>query len=142
MAYTPLYQQPGFRQSVPSEGTWQHVPKDGFGGITWRNADTGETVVCPVIWYTLPGKTYATSLRFNAVRAEQSAERREAEGMPWSAGDAEKMRQDARRLRAMAMLCDRSPDYPAGSIDFRGLSDPTTPKDVQDTIVTDIEAGF
>lgn len=142
MSYVLPCNRPEFRQGVPSGGNWR-LAGDGEpqhpGGINWINADTGEHVFCPAIWYNLPAASYAKSLRYGAERSDECAAHKEAEGKPWSARDAAQNRRQARRLRAMAMLCDRSPDIPASHIDFRGLDDPTTPRDVEDSTVAAIE---
>lgn len=91
------------------------------------------------MWYDLPPSEYAKGLRFRADRNDESATRKEAEGKPWSTADASHFRRQARRLRAMATLCDRSNSASAGDVDFRRLSDPTLPRDDEDTVVSDIE---
>jgi len=143
MGYVLPCDLPNFQQSAPRGEGWQLVPNVDprhETALTWRNAETGESVVCPAIWYNAPASSYATGLRFSAARSDESAARVEAEGKPWSANEAEHMRRQARRLRAMALLCDRSPAAPAGAIDFRGLSDPMTSRDVEDSTVAAIEA--
>lgn len=142
MAYVLPCDRPEFRQGVPSGDGWR-LARDGevqhSGGLNWYNDATGEHVLAPAIWYNLPGSRYAETLRYNAARSDESATHKEAEGKPWSSGEAQHMRRQARRLRAMAVLCDRSPDLPASHIDFRGLNDPTTPRDVEDSTVAAIE---
>lgn len=143
MTYILPCNLPNFRQSAPRGAEWRFVEEGNphrAAQVTWRNIQTGETVVCPAIWYNLPGSRYAKSLRYNAERSDECAAHKEAEGKPWSAGEVLHLRRQARRLRAMALLCGRSPDAPASHIDFRGLDDPTTPRDVEDSTVAAIEA--
>jgi len=151
MVYVLPCNLPNFQQSAPRGDEWKFVDEGsphGAGQVTWRNVDTGETIICPAIWYTFPAKRYAATLRWNADRSEENALRKLQEDVPetlrnlkpWDITEAEQMRRQARRLRAMAMLCDRNPDAPAGAIDFRGLSDPITPRDVEDSTVAAIEA--
>ncbi|AMX93681.1 MULTISPECIES: hypothetical protein [Mesorhizobium] len=135
---------PNFDQSAPRGEGWRIASNDEpqhAGVLTWLNPATGESVVCPSIWYNLPAVRYAVSLRYDAERNDESAVRKDSEGMAWSAGEAVRSRRQARRLRAMALLCDRNPAIPAGNIDFRGLSDPITPPDVELATVEAIEAG-
>lgn len=150
MAYVLPCNLPNFQQSAPRGPEWQFVEEGSphrAGQVTWRNVETGETIVCPAVWYTFPGSRYAATLRWNAERSEESARRKLQEDVPeslrtvkpWDIHDAADMRRQARRLRAMAMICDRSPDAPAGSIDFRGLSDPSTPRDVEIATIEAIE---
>lgn len=144
MTYIAPCDLPNFRQSVPSDGTWRLVPNGDprhQANLTWENIDTGETVVVPHIWYNSRAAAYAASLRYGADRSNESAARQEQEGKPWSSREAERMREQSRRLRAMAILCDRNPDVPASRIDFRGLSDPITPRDVEIATVEAIERG-
>lgn len=144
MAYVLPCNLPNFQQSAPRGDGWELVSNDDprhIAALTWRNATTGESIVCPSIWYNAPARIYAIGLRYNAERSGESAAHKDAEGKPWSAREADHMRRQARRLRAMAMLCDRSPDVPAGSVDFRGLSDPTIPRDAEDSTVAAIERG-
>lgn len=143
MCYVLPCNRPEFRQGVLSGDGWR-LARDGEtqhpGGLNWYNDATGEHVLVPAIWYNLPGSRYAETLRYNAARSDECAAHKEVEGKAWSAGEAAQNRRQARRLRAMAMLCDRSPGLPAGHIDFRGLNDPTTPHDVEDSTVAAIEA--
>lgn len=93
------------------------------------------------MWYDLTPASYAESLRYSAERSDESAMRHAAEGKPWSPGEADHFRRQARRLRAMALLCDRSTAARAGEIDFRRLSDPTRSREEEDRIVAEIEGG-
>lgn len=141
MSYVPLCNLPNFTQSVPGDGVWRLKPDSAHGGLTWENVETGASVAVPSIWYNQPGRTYANSLRYNAERSEESAKRLDNEPHAWSRRDADYMHHQARRLRAMALLCDRHPEKPAGHIDFRGLSDPTTPRHLEAEICAAIEQG-
>lgn len=90
------------------------------------------------MWYDLTPADYAKGLRYGAERSDESAARRLAEGKPWSPHDAAYMRRQARRLRAMAMLCDRSTATRAGDVDFRRLNDPSVPREQEDATVAEI----
>lgn len=151
MTYILPCNLPNFRQSAPRGAEWQFVEEENphrAAQVTWRNIKTGETVVCPAIWYTFPAGRYAENLRWQAERCDESAKRKLQEDVPeslrtlkpWDIGEAADMRRQARRLRAMAIICDRTPDIPAGSVDFCGLSDPTTPRDVEEATIAAIEA--
>jgi hypothetical protein len=148
MTYTPLCNLPNFQQGVPSAGTWKCAGSFN-GGLRWDDLETRKTVLVPHIWYNSPGSSYAETLRWNAARSEENARRKLQEDVPeslrklepWDRIGAEDMRRQARRLLAMAMLCDRFPDMPASHIDFRGLHDPTTPRDVEAATVEAIERG-
>lgn len=76
-------------------------------------------------WYDLAPSSYARGLRYSADRSEDSAKHKEAEGKSWSAGEALRYHRQARRLRAMALLCDASSAATAGKVDFLGMTDPT-----------------
>ena len=94
------------------------------------------------MWYDLTPDQYAEFLRYSAERSDRSALRIEAENKPWSAGDAHRMRRQARRLRAMALLCDAADAGRVGYVDMRRLNDPTCPRDLEDETVAAIEAEF
>lgn len=94
------------------------------------------------MWYDLHPTAYAVGLRYSAANSDKSAVRRLSEGRPWSPGEAEHFRLQARRLRAMALLCENSSATRAGDVDFRGLSDPTTSKEDVERIVAKTEAEF
>ncbi|MBX4911446.1 hypothetical protein HJA82_29470 [Rhizobium bangladeshense] len=91
-------------------------------------------------WYNLTPAEYAKGLRYNADRQDECARRKDDEGKPWSAHDAARSRRQARRLRAMAKLCDLSQEERAGKVDFRRLHDPTVPIEEEDRVVAEIEA--
>lgn len=76
-------------------------------------------------WYDLPPSGYARGLRYHAERSDEMATRKDAEGKPWSAGEADRVRRQARRLRAMAVLCDVSTSARAGEVDFLGMTNPS-----------------
>lgn len=143
-AYVLPCNLPNFQQNAPKGEGWKLVPNEDprhGAALTWRHDETGKTIVCPSIWYNAPASSYAKALRFNADRSDESATYKDGEGKPWSAGEARHMRQQARRLRAMAALCDRAPDNPAGAINFHGLSDPLTSRDRELLIIESIERG-
>jgi hypothetical protein len=75
-------------------------------------------------WYDLPPARYAAGLRYGAERSDECAAHKMAEAKPWSDGEAKRYRQQARRLRAMATLCERSTAARAGDVDFMGLNCP------------------
>lgn len=129
---------PNFQQSAPRGDEWRVEPNASHQ-MTWKNQKTGETIICPSIWYNLPASEYAKGLRWNAERSDECAAYQDTAGKPWSKGEAESYRLQARRLRAMAMLCDRNPHVAAGAIDFRGLSDPTTPRETEIRVIEEIE---
>jgi hypothetical protein len=91
-------------------------------------------------WYNLTPAAYAEGLRYNADRQDECAKYKDTEDKPWSARDAEYNRRQARRLRAMAKICDISTEQRAGNIDFRRLHDPTIPIEEEDRVVAEIEA--
>lgn len=84
---------------------------------------------------------YAKGLRYGAERSDASAARMQADSKPWSPYEVAYFKRAARRLRAMAALCDRSTCSCAGGVDFRRLNDPTIPREVEDAVVLEIEAG-
>lgn len=79
-------------------------------------------------WYDLTPAQYATSLRWRADRnywlAEQLAEYYAGKDEYWLRCRSDQLRRAARRLRAMAILCDHSPAARAGDVDFLGMSRP------------------
>lgn len=80
------------------------------------------------MWYDLPPSEYAKSLRYGAKRCEEQAKRHAAESKPWSAHEAARSLHAARRLQAMAMLCDKSTADAAGDVDFLGMNDASQPE--------------
>lgn len=93
-------------------------------------------------WYDLQPEEYAKSLRYGADRQEECAKFKDKENKPWSAHEATINRKIARRLRAMAILCDQSNASRAGNIDFRLLNDPTISSEYEERIVTEIETSY
>jgi hypothetical protein len=91
-------------------------------------------------WYDLPPADYATSLRYQAQRCDDLAVRAKAEGNPWGGANAAHCRRQARRLRAMAKLCQLATVERAGEIDFRELNHPDLRNDRADRIIKEIEA--
>lgn len=77
------------------------------------------------MWYDANPAEYAKALLYNAERSEQSARHHDTEGKPWSPREAEHMRRQARRLRAMALLCEASGAGRAGDVDFLGMTKPS-----------------
>lgn len=143
MRHIPDYLLPNFCQCLPA-GNWRLIEKSDprySGRHEWENLDDGSTLVVPAIWYNLAASVYAVSLRWNADRNEEFARNVETEGKPWSRSQAESQRHQARRLRAIATLCDREPTQPAGHVDFRGLSDPTTSREMEIATIEAIERG-
>lgn len=90
-------------------------------------------------WYDQTPGAYAESLRYSAERSEKTAERKAAEGKPWSDYESEGFRRQARRLRAMAVFCDRSSATRAGNVDFRGLQYPDTSREIEDAAIAAAE---
>jgi hypothetical protein len=143
--YVAACEHPGFDQTGPSGPGWERraVGADGrtyFGAYIFANPETGAERVAPAIWYNSSPAEYAKGLRFNAERNDECAAYKDTEGKAWSAGEAEQNRRQARRLRAMAKLCDMSEALRAGEIDFRGLSDPMNPREAEARTVAAIEA--
>lgn len=68
-------------------------------------------------------RDHARALRYQAGRSEAAAaEKRAHPRNAWSHSDAEDLEHSAKRMRAMALLCDMAPaDTPSGRIDYRGL---------------------
>jgi hypothetical protein len=91
-------------------------------------------------WYDLPPKEYARGLCYAADRSDESAGSKEAEGKSWSRDDAARYRRQARRLRAIATLCDRSDAAKAGTVDFLGLSDPAQSREAEMMAIAKAEA--
>lgn len=91
------------------------------------------------MWYNQSPASYATALRYSAERSDRGAARRRAEGKPWSEGDAIHLERQARRLRAMALLCDRSSAARAGDVDFLGLDNPSQSREAEDAAVLKAE---
>lgn len=90
------------------------------------------------MWYNLTPAEYAESLRYSAERSDRSAAHLMAQGKPWSHLESAHMERQARRLRAMAALCDLSTATRAGAVDFRRLSDPTLDRETESATVAEI----
>lgn len=90
--------------------------------------------------YNAPAQRHAATLRFYANRAMEAAKARRSEGKSWSEGDAERFEHQARRLLAMAALCNASPDVQVKNVDFQRLDDPTLSVDEETVIIENIEA--
>lgn len=91
------------------------------------------------MWYDQPPIEYAKGLRYNADRSDETADRCEKEGKPWSQSEVEHFRRAARRLRAMALLCDRSRATRAGDVNFLGMSSPAQTNEELDSILHQLE---
>jgi hypothetical protein len=95
------------------------------------------------MWYDMTPADYAKGLRYSARRADDDAEKYEARPESWAKFDAAYNRAQARRLRAMAMLCDMSDATRAGDVDFRKLNDsPPTLTAQIDAILHKIEEDY
>lgn len=94
----------------------------------------------PGAWYDQTPASYANGCRYGAERSDRSAERIAAEGKPWSEHEAERFRRQARRLRAMAILCDRATCATAGEVDFLGMTNPSQSREAEDAAVAQAEA--
>lgn len=75
-------------------------------------------------WWNLTPTEYAKGLRFGAERSGESAARMRAQGRTYSEHDAHHLERQARRLRAMALLCDVAKCATAGAVDFLGMANP------------------
>ena len=89
-------------------------------------------------WYDLQPSDYARGLRYSADRSDECATRQMADGKPWSGYEVERFHRQARRLRAMALLCDRSTAARAGDIDFLGLMNPAQSREDEDAAIASI----
>lgn len=94
------------------------------------------------MWYDQTPAEYAKCLRFNAERSDRAADVKLAECKPWSRGEAEHFRRQARRLRAMALIAEHSTEARAGDVDFRKLHDPTLRPEREAGVVAAVEAEF
>jgi hypothetical protein len=93
-------------------------------------------------WADDPPKEYAKLCRSAAERSTKSASRQRAEAKPWSEGEAKYFDQQARRCRAMALLCENSKAERAGDIDFRGLDKPELDLETQIQVIESIERSY
>lgn len=92
-------------------------------------------------WYDLEPIEYARGLEYRADRSDESARRQRAQGKPWSEQEAQRYERQARRLRAMALLCVRSTATRAGDVDFLGMSDPTQTPEAEAAAIAKAEGG-
>lgn len=83
------------------------------------------------MWYDLPPAKYAEGLRYSADRSDESAARRLSEAKAWSAGEADHFARQAKRLRAMARLCDKSTATRAGDVDFLDMHNPAQTREAE-----------
>lgn len=91
------------------------------------------------MWYEQSPSSYAKGLRYGADRSDESAKRYDVSTDRYAPREAIWMRAQARRLRAMALLCDESNALTAGDIDFHNLHDPSVPKLKEWKIILHIE---
>lgn len=92
-------------------------------------------------WYDLSPAAYAKGLRYSADRSDETAAHHIATGKPWSSHEADRYRRQARRLRAMALLCDRSTATRAGDVDFLGMKDPSQSREAESAAIAKAEAA-
>jgi len=91
------------------------------------------------MWYDQTPAEYAHTLRWYAARDDESvAARRAAPGHHFE-HDIRHTERQARRLRAMALLCDRSTAATAGDMDFRGLMNPGNSWEHEEAVISQIE---
>lgn len=90
-------------------------------------------------WYDLPPADYARGLRYRAEASEGCASHWSKQDGALATQYAERYRHQARRLRAMATLCDRSDAHRAGDVDFHDLGDPTMAHEIEEEIIREIE---
>ena len=90
--------------------------------------------------YDLPPAEMARALRSNAQDNLDLAKKKSRSQDEWIRKDAPKSERTARRLNAMAMLCDMSTAATYGGVQMRGLDDASQPKAVEDLVVAQIEA--
>lgn len=92
------------------------------------------------MWYDLTPANYAKGLRFNADRCDQQAEHHRNDSRAWSPYEEERAVRNARRLRAMAILCDVATVDRAGEVDFLGMQCPAQTREEEDAAVACAEA--
>ena len=102
------------------------------------------------MWYDSPPKEYAKSCRYSAERSDASAARIRA-GMRCTTRDKPPLRgedearyfdRQARRCRAMALLCENSDATRAGDVNFMGLDRPEQNLDEQLRVIKLIERKY
>lgn len=138
---SPLYrgkETARFAQGVPRGEGWKRIGSGG-GKLLFANA-AGDRLAVPAVWYNFSPAERARAIRWNAERCDECAAHHDAEAKPWSPNDAAFWRRQARRLRAMAKLCDLSTAETAGEVDFRGLDNPGTSQAAEDETIREIEA--
>lgn len=86
-------------------------------------------------WYLNTPSAYATGLRYNADRSDECATYQERRADSYAAVLANRYRRQAKRLRAMAHLCDISAAETAGDIDFFGMMDPSQSEADEDAAI-------
>lgn len=79
----------------------------------------------------------AKALQFYAERSDECEKHQRAGGDSYRAAHYQ---HQARRLRAMAMLAERSTAATAGEVDFRRLYDPGLGREAETIIIEEIEA--
>jgi len=102
------------------------------------------------MWYDMPPKEYAKSCRYSAERSDASATRIRAEiQATWrdkpplrGEDEAKYFDRQARRCRAMALLCENSDAKRAGDVDFKGLDRPEQNLDIQLKVIKAIERKY
>jgi len=139
VTYAAAYQHPNFAQALPVGPAWEYVGCE-CGCLLYRDLSSGAQALVPAIWYNLPPADYAKTLRFNAERSDECAAHRRKEAKPWATHEAATFERQARRLRAMALLCDRSPAPCAGQVEFLGLNDPSQSREAEAMAIEHAEA--
>lgn len=91
------------------------------------------------MWYDQTPASYAGYLRYAADRNDGRAAFHDADGKPWSPYEADRARRTARRLRAMALLCDAATAPAMSGVDLRRLHDPALSREEEDATVQAIE---
>lgn len=92
------------------------------------------------MWYDLTPAKYAEGLLWNAQRCDESAAYKRTEGRPWSEGEAQRSERNAKRLRAMAMLCAISTAERVGNVDFLDMDNPAQTREAEAAAIAKAEA--
>lgn len=92
------------------------------------------------MWYDQTPANYAKGLRWDADRNDERAAHHRTQNEPWSPGDVVFAMRAARRLRAMAILCDHSTEERAGGVDMLGMDRPEQTREDEDRAVATAEA--